>query len=590
MNEHEMEDLENILRRSVPSRAPAVPDKLFDFIDAVPARYGRRPRLILALERPRFRRGIAVAATAAALVVAIAAGMLLVSVRGGAGSGPLAPAQWTWQKADGSALGNIYRVANGYVATCGTGFADSMCTSRDGLTWTDAGDSSVVLDTTSQPFRPMSLAHFGNAWAAIGTKYTDGTPNGTLLWHSQDGVRWSISDVSGMTETWTGVSSTSFGMVAIGQLGGVGSVHAWTSTDGLSWNSLVMPVAAQSVVGGGAGLVVTGSQAATGADGTIATWRTSDGEGWFGGHLLAGVQSVGRAFAVPHGFVALGSFGLNSYKLLESTDGLDWRVSAQAPAGAMYFLDQVRGHLVASVTHAPWTDFGSVIGDPALAWQSVDGENWQPLLGPDGRQFSGRISSAGDRGAAFTWDQAASVWHLTYLVEPQTPISTATPAPSKAGPPATPWALASANACSRSDAQALPIKADLDGLAGWKVAYEAWGFSQGSYTGCGALYDVAGHNLAVLATCDTAQTVSVSVLDASVDARAGDTGANDSRTFAYFDFSCPIAWSAPVVVFGIAGEDAWVGHPVRVQINGPVEGNVRLMLQTTNASAPAATP
>jgi hypothetical protein len=581
MNEHEMDDLENILRRSVPSRAPAVPGELFDFIDAVPARYGRRPRLIVALERPRFRRSIAVAATAAAVVVAIAAGMLLVSVRGGAGSGPLAPAQWTWQKADDSTLGNIYRVANGYVATCGTGFADSVCTSRDGLTWTDAGDSSVVLNTTSQPFRPMSLAHFGTAWAAIGTKYTDGTPNGTLLWHSQDGVRWSIADVLGMTDTWIGVTSTSFGLVATGQPGTTDGAQAWVSTDGLSWNSLVTPVAPQSVVAGAAGLVITGPQSATGAAGTVETWRTSDGEGWFGGHLLAGVQSVGRAFSVPHGFVALGMFGLNSYKLLESTDGLDWRVSAEAPAGAVYFLDQVGGHLVAGLTRAPWTDFASVASDPVLVWQSVDGENWQPLLGPDGRQFSGRVGSAGDRGAAFQWDQAASTWHLAYLVQPQVPISTATPAASTSGPRATPWAIASANVCSRTDAMAIPVQADLHGLTGWRVAYEAWGFSQGSYTGCGATYDVVGSEMAVVATCDTAQTVSVNLLDASVDAQAGD-----ARTFAVFDFGCPIASSAPVFVFGISGDVAHVGHPVQVLIKGPIEGNVRLMLQTTNAPTP----
>ena len=581
MNEHEMEDLENILRRSVPSRAPAVPAELFDFIDAVPAGYSRRPRLVLALERPRFRRSIAVAATAAAVVIAIAAGMLLVSVRGGAGSGPLAPAPWTWQKADGSTLGNIYRVANGYVATCGTGFADSVCTSRDGLTWTDAGDSSVVLNTTSQPFRPMSLAHFGSAWVAIGTKYTDGNPNGTLLWHSQDGIRWSIADVSGMTDTWIGATSTSFGLVATGQPGGGGGTRAWVSTDGLSWNSLVTPVEPQSVVGGAAGLVITGPQSATGAAGTIETWRTSDGQGWFGGHLLAGIQSVGHAFSVPHGFVALGMFGLNSYKLLESTDGLDWRVSAQAPAGAMYFLDQVGGHLVAGLTRAPWTDFASVVSDPVMVWQSVDGENWQPLLGPDGRQFSGRVGSAGDRGAAFTWDQAASAWHLAYLVQPQTPISTATPAATKAGPRATPWAIASANACLRTDAQAIPVQANLRSLTGWKLAYETWGFGSGSYTSCGASYDVVGSEMAVLATCDTAQTVSVSLLDASPDA-----GAIDARTFAYFDFDCPIASSAPVFVFGVSGQLPQVGHPVQVLINGPIEGNVRLMLQTTNAPTP----
>jgi hypothetical protein len=353
------------------------------------------------------------------------------------------------------------------------------------------------------------------------------------------------------------------------------------STDGLSWNNLVTPVTPQSVVGGAAGLVITGPRAASGAAGTIETWRTSDGEGWFGGHLLAGVQSVGRAFAVPHGFVALGMVGPNSYELLESTDGLDWRVSAKAPAGAMYFLEQVGGHLVASLTRAPLTDFASMTSDPVLAWQSVDGENWQPLLGPDGRQFSGRVASVGDSGAAFEWDATASSWHLAYMVQPQAPVATATPAPSKPGPRATPWAIASAYLCSRTDAQAIPVQANLKGLTGWKLAYETWAFGSGSYTTCGASYDVVGSEMAVVASCDTAQTVSVSLLDASPDA-----GTGDARTFAYFDFDCPIASSTPLFVFSISGELAQVGHPVQVMIDGPIEGNVRLMLQTTNAAAP----
>ena len=73
MNERETEDLENLLRQSAPSRAPAVPDELFDFIETVPGRHGRRSRLGLAMERPRFRLGFSLAGTAAALVIAITA-------------------------------------------------------------------------------------------------------------------------------------------------------------------------------------------------------------------------------------------------------------------------------------------------------------------------------------------------------------------------------------------------------------------------------------------------------------------------------------------------------------------------------------
>jgi hypothetical protein len=182
--------------------------------------------------------------------------------------------------------------------------------------------------------------------------------------------------------------------------------------------------------------VITGPQSATGAAGAFETWSTGNGQTWRRGHLPAATQlpgyavSVGRAFSIPHGFVALGMFGFSSYTLLESTDGVDWRVSAHAPAGALYFLDQVGGHLVAGLTRAPIIDLASTRSDPVLAWQSADGENWQPLLGPDGRQFSGRVDSVGDEGMALVWDPTASTWHIAYVVRPRTTVSTATPAAS----------------------------------------------------------------------------------------------------------------------------------------------------------------
>jgi hypothetical protein len=70
---------------------------------------------------------------------------------------------------------------------------------------------------------------------------------------------------------------------------------------------------------------------------------------------------------------------------------------------------------------------------------------------------------------------------------------------------------------------AIPVQVNLAGLAGWKVAYEASDFGSGS---------------------------------------------------------------AAAAVFRVSGDVARTGHPVQVPIRRQIEGNVRIMLQTTAATAP----
>jgi len=82
MNELEVEQIEERLRKSAIGHRPAAPSELLRFVDAVPVenRFAGRPTLI---GHPHVRRSFAALATAAAVVVGLVSGVALVSLRTG---------------------------------------------------------------------------------------------------------------------------------------------------------------------------------------------------------------------------------------------------------------------------------------------------------------------------------------------------------------------------------------------------------------------------------------------------------------------------------------------------------------------------
>jgi hypothetical protein len=460
VDEREFEDLEIRLRRSAAGHRPAVPDELMRFIDTVPDSYHRRSRLATAIALPRLRAGFAVAATAAALIVAIVAGMALVSVRNGqpgASIDPEAPVTgsgWTWQRADGSVLGGIdivgglgsalqpaFQVANGYVGLCGAGGDnETLCTSSDGLRWTSPADPKIVVVAGGGQFLPNDIVRSGSVLVALGQG--ERSDMSGLLWRSTDGLHWSEDD----SPTLYGFSGQTIGVLAggfamIGNMSGdIGGWPRWvmTSADGLDWvRSSQLPVKPRTFGVGPMRLFVGGSAGAT-----TEVWQSLDGTEWTRVDMPAGITPVREYTLSGGGFVGSGWVGTSqgdantlantflASHLLRSADGVSWQIDDDGIPGEAGNLVAAGGRLFANVsvpytatatpTYAPYSP--EWMAQMYAIWQSSDeGRSWQPVADGTGRQMSGLLSEMGGRLTVSTWNADAPGWGLAWVGTPSSP-------------------------------------------------------------------------------------------------------------------------------------------------------------------------
>jgi hypothetical protein len=443
MDDIELVQLEQRLRRSVVGHRPDAPDSLIRFIDTVPAgdRSGRAADLIQI--GPRTRRSFLALATAAALIVAVVAGLGLVALRNGQfGSGPqgFSSGGWTWQHADGTIVSRAYRVANGYLGVCGANQDEALCSSLDGLSWTTPADPAIVAVEGGGQLLPEWIAQQGGVYVAVGmltyvastatptpiVTPSDGStapaaPSTTPIWRSTDGVHWSQVDspaFSGLTVS--SVAGLANGFVALTVSDPTESGLAFTSTDGLNWTRAgQLPVQPQRTASGEAGLYI-GSTAGSGE-----TWRTTDGENWERVQMPVGV-TLGVAYALSSGgFVANGlSASTNGYEILRSADGLTWTVDHGDLVGVPLGLVVIGDRLVANVSpmqlnSSAYPDASTFASKAFEVWQSIDGgRTWQPLLDASGQQMSGMVESLGNRLAVFTPQYDPVAWKIAWVGTP----------------------------------------------------------------------------------------------------------------------------------------------------------------------------
>jgi hypothetical protein len=414
MDDIEFADLENRLRACVGRRRPTAPDELLQFIDEVPGRYAPSSRLGLRVRAftPRLRIGLGFAATAAALVVAVVAGNLLVSLRQGQSGGvdqnaPNSGSGWTWQRGDGKLVGGVGTVANGYVADCmqegSGGQAPSVfaCSSRDGANWSEGIDSGMMSVEGVQRFIPASVAVIGDTYVAIvgtylGATAATPTPGSSVgssptyrLARSTDGTHFQLVDSSQFQNLGLGPV-----VAESGEFMAIASDSDWnswvfTSPDGLEWVRSSQLPAGHCTNGpcptGPAGLFVTVGE--TGA------WRSVDGKSWTAIQLPVATNQL-TVYSVPGGgFVALDELqGAASYRILRSADGLHWTVDQGDLSGEPHDLVSAGGLLFVDVIPPSGSDANA---NPI--WQSADGgHTWQPLLDGYGRQVSGTPQAFGD--------------------------------------------------------------------------------------------------------------------------------------------------------------------------------------------------
>ena len=439
MDENEFSDVEGRLRRAAAGRRPGAPDELLRFIDEVPERYQRRRGLTLKLALPRLRGRFALAATAVALVVAVAAGTLLVSMRNSqnAAADPAAPsmAGWTWQRADGTILGShisptdqqAFQVANGFIGTCGGGDQEALCTSADGLHWTTPADPAIVVAVGSRQFMPHEVVRSGSVWIALDL----GGPSGgvPVLWRSTDGVHWSQVDSPGFKDLSLApvVAVLATGFVVEASEYAAPPDFAFTSTDGLTWTrSSQLPVSPMYLPDSGPMRLVVSGDMSDSATGQV--WQTLDGKTWtpvqLPGVLLARAYSLADGGFVGWGWKTTNgtstpaeNSAVASYHILRSTDGVSWQVDQGDLQGEPCSLVVVGDRLFAAVL-SPACDTAPL--DSAVQiWQSSDsGRTWQPVVDSSGKSMSGKLWRMGDRVTISSWDPETSAWRLAWVGTP----------------------------------------------------------------------------------------------------------------------------------------------------------------------------
>ena len=448
MDDIELAQLEQRLRQSAIGHRPAAPDSLMHFIDTVPAgeRLGRGDGLVHlgpALVGPRTRRNFVAVATAAALIVAVVAGLGLVALRNGQlGSGPqgFSSGGWSWQHADGTVLSGSFPVANGYLGVCGAEPVQTLCSSPDGLNWTTPADPAMVSVENGGQFLPVSIAHEGGVYVSVGRLTyvassatptpiltpSDGSteqpaPSTTPIWRSTDGVHWRevvFAAFSGLTVSSVVGLANEFVAITVSSPDETGL--AFTSTDGLNWTrASQLPVQPGVSAPGEAGLYIGSTTDPK------ETWRTLDGKSWARVQLPAGV-SMGVSYELPGGgFIADGmSTTAAGRQMLRSTDGLTWTADQGDLVGELVGMVAVGDRLIADVSPNPlnasfYPDASTFASKAFEIWQSVDGgRTWKPLPDASGQQMSGEIESLGDVLAVFAPQYNPVAWKITWVGTP----------------------------------------------------------------------------------------------------------------------------------------------------------------------------
>ncbi len=295
--------------------------------------------------------------------------------------------------------------------TPGPGAATSWETrvyqSSDGISWTQR--ASLPTDTAAV----VAVAESGGNIVAVGL--TDLTPNmRATAWATTDLETWHATELPtpGQTDSYSdamGVASGPAGFLAWGEAGP--ARRFWSSTDGLSWTSIIpsglpaddLPDAAFGVSDG---WVIQGE-----LPDRVATWHSADGAHWtqvWTGPAPQGLEfyALGQALPAPGGgYVSFGVAGMGpggpaplpyDELIWTSRDRLSWTISARvASPGWVGGHAAGPGGYVAAGVLAPGDPMVLPTGSIAV-WTSKDGRRWKSIAGLESIGSSEVLSVVGD--------------------------------------------------------------------------------------------------------------------------------------------------------------------------------------------------
>lgn len=221
---------------------------------------------------------------------------------------------------------------------------------------------------------------------------TDSTPVTGVAWRDASSG-FSVSDA--LADTTVGTSAGVAGRwIVIGTTDDEEAAASWISSDGQSWQRVVLPASAdvelQSVTDGPNGLVAVGFSYA--ADEPVpAGWHSLDGQSWqpIGGDLGAGEMS---AVAAADGYLALGSDPATDGVIAwSSADGIGW--SAGSAVGGIDGGAIINGLIPFA---GGYLAYGATTGEAAAVWHSADGFAWQLAALPQGQGSTVSHLAAGE--------------------------------------------------------------------------------------------------------------------------------------------------------------------------------------------------
>jgi hypothetical protein len=611
--------MEQRLRNVVVDWQSGAPDRLIDFVDTVPASHRRAGRVELALERPRVRRSIFALATAAAVVVAVASSAVLVSYRHGSAAASPTPAGivrdgWAWQATDGTLFLAESEVPHGFVATCGREsgqeFVDpTLCSSPDGLHWSDPPDPTVVSVAGTDPFLPQQIFVRDGVYLSTSSRGSgEFFGPGRTLWRSTDGVHWAQVDTSASPGPMAEVNLMAVapdGFMADVMVSSGTEMGIFVSSDGIAWSKASdLPFdTASAGVGYYLGPTMTAGLYAVGlsAGGVVGpTWRTTNGRDWHVATLPAGYSQLSSVVTLPDGSlrgVASTFEGSVPSVIVDSADGLTWRIDPTGPTGSVETFVVVGDRMVVYVGSTSTTG-------PYKVLQSDDwGKSWRPLLDLSGKPVVGSIGMLGGRLEIRDTDMATH-WLLTPVQESAaTPAPSPSPAESQSVSPMldpspsvvesdspTPSAEPSASlapsatpnvGCGSppSGAGSVALIPDLEGVAGWTAAYEAWGDSAGQ---CDSALGPLSRHTAIVLQCTSMNTI-------HVDVQAAASATADWTTVGSFDVPCQ---PGPDNVFQGTYDTLQtpVGANVRLLVTASPGGAYEILVQTADWLGPTPAP
>jgi hypothetical protein len=302
-------------------------------------------------------------------------------------------AEWSWQKMGTTSFQAPIEVPGGYISVCSApGTTDyrnpALCTSTDGLTWTNPAAPGAIRIEGGAPFWPLQGAHLGNtylayAWDRPVPSVGEPVPS---LWRLSNDVWTPVPAAALDGGRPSGLALLGGKFVTIATAPGGKSAVVLVSSDGVAWSKLSdAPVVPNGWSVTGFGILIGGDL----TSGSPVAWVSGDGVHWTKAQLPDGVRGLdGWAVRLADGtYVDTGSAPNNATigdSLLVSRDGVTWTSRPVGLDGAIAALNAVGGRLIVTMS------LGGNNERPYATWQSTDGGmSWQSVPGPDGFPLEG---------------------------------------------------------------------------------------------------------------------------------------------------------------------------------------------------------